>query len=515
MSRILLVEPPSNMGRLQRIKSRLPHLGAPLPFVYIAPYLLKAGFTVDIIDMRISSRGELAKYLGEKKPLLAGISVMPGHALPRIIRLNSFIKERSPSTRIVWGGPFPSLHYELCLTIPSVDYVVCGDGEITLTELAVALQNSADSSDMERINGISFRNNGTVLTTGAREPIDINKQRIGAWHLVDRYMPYYLGPRRYLAISTARGCPFKCSFCYNNLLYKGFKRYRVKQIDNVIAEIEYLMREYKLNKIQFMDDDFLGHRKRGLELMGSIKRKYPHMKFHIAARVDELNKEETVRLLAESGCESVFLGVESASAEQLTMIRKGCITNETIKAATLCRKYDIVPTHSFTCGFPEESRANLFANVSMAKALKDIDDRSQSVIEIISPIAGTPLFEDLRKKDKIPKMTPARWCYMTDWKSARQKPWIKGRGFYEAYQLAFFLAFTSRGHSVGLRFFTRLISRWSQYRLVHKRPKFLLEFRLLNFFIKKALWGLKRQRRMVEKSRIDCLNFGQRISDPG
>jgi radical SAM superfamily enzyme YgiQ (UPF0313 family) len=489
MFRILLVEPPCNMGRLQRIKSRLPHMGAPLPFVYIATYLLKAGFMVDIIDMRISSEGELAKYLKEKKPLLAGISVMPGHALPRTIRLNSFIKRHSPSTRIVWGGPFPSLHYELCLSIPNVDYVVCGDGEITLTELATALQNSADLSSLDQIDGLSFRDNGTITSTKAREAVDINNQPVGAWHLVERYMPYYLGPRRYLAISTARGCPFKCSFCYNNLLYKGFKRYRVKSVDNVMAEIEYLSEKYKINKLQFMDDDFLGHRKRGLELMASIKRKYPRMKFHIAARVDELNKEETVRQLAESGCESVFLGVESASTEQLSMIQKGCTTNETIKAAMLCSKYNIIPTHSFTCGYPGETRADLFADVSMAKALKNIDDRSQSIIEIISPIAGTPLFEDLRKRDKIPGMTSAKWCLMTDWKSAKQKPWIRGPGFYEAFQLAFFLAFTSRGHSLALRFITQFLSRWSRYRLIGKKPGFLPEFRLMNFFIKKALWG--------------------------
>lgn len=491
MLRILLVEPPSTMGKLQRIKSKQPHLGAPLPFVYIAPYLLNGGFEVDIIDMRISSEDELKKYLRANKPLLAGVSIMPGHALPRAIRLSDIIKEWSPSTRIVWGGSFPSLHNKLCLAIPSVDYVVCGDGEITLTELATALRDSVDLSRLEQIEGLSFRNDGNITITRAREPVDINNQPVGAWNLVDRYMKYYLGPRGYLAISSARGCPFNCSFCYNNLLYKEFRQYRVKKIENVMKEIDHLMQKYDINKLQFMDDDFLGHRRRGLELMAAIKSKYPHMKFHIAARVDELIKEETVSRLSESGCESVFLGVESASIDQLSLIKKGCAADETIEAARLCRKYNIIPTHSFTCGYPGEKRADLFADISMAKVLKDIDDRSQCIVEIISPIAGTPLFEELQRSDKIPGMTPAKWCYMTDWKSARQKPWIQGAGFYEAIQLAFFLAFTSRGHSSGLRSITQRLSRWSRYRLVDKRPKVLPEFRLMNFFIKRALWGWK------------------------
>jgi len=491
MSGILFVEPPSNMQKLQSIKTRHPHLGAPLPFIYITPWLLKASHQVDIIDLRISPLSTLRQYLREKKPIIVGISVMPGNALPRAIRLNSFIKRYSPTAKIVWGGSFPSLHHELCLSIPDVDYVVCGDGEITLTELATALANSATRDDFEKINGLVFRANGSTVSTGPREPVNLDSLPVGGWHLLDQFMPYYLGPQGYLAINTARGCPFKCSFCYNNLLYKGHKRYRVKSIAMVMAEIEYLIRRYKINKLQILDDDFLGHRPRGLELLKTIKKEYPHMRFHIAARIDELTDEETVRMLSALGCESVFLGVESGSPEQLTQMKKGCTTNDALEAAKLCKKYNITATHSFTCGYPDESREQLYASVGMAQMLKEIDPNSQSIIEIISPIPGTPLFNELRERRLLPEMTPAKWCYLTDWKSARQKPWITARGFYEAFQLAFFLAFSSKGHSSGLRSLAQGLGRWSRRRLIDKNPRLLPEYRLLNFLIKKALWGLR------------------------
>ncbi len=487
---VLLIEPPSTMQKLQRIKSKRPHLGAPLGLIYVASYLQRAGIEAEILDMRIASRAELGRHLQTYKPLLAGISIMPGHALPLATKLSGFIKKHSPQTKTVWGGSFPSLHQELCLAVPSVDYVVCGDGEVTLTELARYLQNAPSVDGLRQIRGLAFRHNGKVTLTQPREPVSLDLEPVGAWNLVEKYLPYYLGPHKYLAICTARGCPFKCSFCYNNLLYKGFKRYRVKSVENVLTEINYLTEKHQINKLQFMDDDFLGNRRRGLELMARINGRYPRMKFHIAARIDELLDEDVIEQIARKGCETVFLGVESASPQQLTDMKKGHTTNQTVEVAKLCRKYDIIPTYSFTCGYPDETRDDLFAGVELARMLKEIDPRCECIMEIISPIAGTPLFNELQERNQLPEMKPSRWCYLTDWKSARQKPWIVGHGFYEAYQLAFFIAFSARGHSSGLHTVTRCLSAWARYRLAGKKPRLLMEFRLLNYLVKRALWGL-------------------------
>ncbi|MBD3382081.1 MAG: radical SAM protein [candidate division Zixibacteria bacterium] len=293
-------------------------------------------------------------------------------------------------------------------------------------------------------------------------------------------MPYYLGPKGYLAINSARGCPFKCSFCYNNLLHKGQRSYRAKSIEKVMEEVDLLTLRYKINKIQFMDDDFLTHRNRGFRLLKAIREKHPHIKFHLAARVDELNKEEFVKKLAEVGCESVFLGVESGSTEQLEQMAKGCSTSDTFDTAKLCKKYGITCVFSFTCGFPEETFDNLYESVETARILQEIDPESWSVMEIISPILGTPLYNDLKIKQEVPEMVPARWCYFSDWKSAKNKPWIQNQAFYEAYQLAFYFSFSSRGHASESRSLSKFLAKWSQMRLLRKKPRILPEFRLFN-----------------------------------
>jgi radical SAM superfamily enzyme YgiQ (UPF0313 family) len=490
MKNILLLEPPSNMHKLQKIKAKRPQIDAPLPLIYISTYLLKEGFDVEIIDMRISSMDELKKHLVDKKPVLAGISIMPGNILPKVIEVSGFIKRRSPGTKIVWGGSFASLHYELCLSAPEVDFVVCGDGEETLTELASALEKGVVSENLKNIKGLAFKEDGNIVSTGPRAPVDLDREPVGAWELVDKYMNNYLGVRGYININTARGCPHKCSFCYNNVLYKGFKRYRTKGVENVMKEIDCLMGKYGINKIKFVDDDFLGNKKRALELVSLLKNKYPHIKYHIDARADGLKDEGIIGHLAENGLESVFIGAETGSEEQIADIQKGISTNDIVEAARLCSKYDIEASYSFTCGYPGESYKDLYATIKMASLIRSMDKRNICAIEIISPIQGTPLYEELKDDNMIPEASLAKWCYLTDWKSARQKPWIKSGDFYEAFQLCFFLAFThSRSHDSGLRLYTKLLSGWSRFRILEKRPKLLPEYRLANYIIKKFLWG--------------------------
>jgi len=502
------------MQKLQHLKSRKPHLGAPLPYIYIAPYLLQAGIDVEIIDLRIDRQRVLERYLQEKKPVITGLSVMPGSALPRTLQLGQTIKEISPSTTVVWGGAFPSLHQDFCLNLPYVDYVVVGDGEETMPELAEALSNGNPSEAVSCVNGLAYRNDDAIIRTEPRQPVDLDANSIGAWELVEKYIDYYLGPNKYLAINTARGCPHKCTFCYNNLMYRGHKRYRIKSVDTALEEIDYLVDRYGIRKIQFMDDEFLGHRPRGFELVEKMREHHPHLKYHIAARVQDLKKESVVERLAQSGCDSAFIGAETASPQQLEKIQKGMTTTELIEAAKLCRKHSITAIYSFACGFPDETDVDLKATVDMAKVLREVDPQCECLLEIISPVAGTPLFADLEDSSQVPNTDTARWCHFTDWKSAHNKDWIDRPGYCEALQLAFYLAFATAEHAVSLRSPTRLLSTWARHRLTGKLPRVLPEFRFVNFFVKRALWGLKplRWNSIIKNKTVSESNKSQHTS---
>ncbi|GMU24359.1 MAG: hypothetical protein AMXMBFR13_44330 [Phycisphaerae bacterium] len=489
-NRILFIQPPSTMLRLQRLKSRRPALEAPLPFVYLAPYLLDAGFQVRVLDLRIDSIATLRRCLQNESPGIAGISVMPGSMLKDTIEVTRRIKQWSPGTRVVWGGTFPSLHHEICLQVDQLDFVVRGDGEITLLELASALRDGSGGADWDRIAGLAFMRGGAIVTSPDREPADLERQPIGAWGILDRYIEHYLGPLGQLSINTARGCPFSCTFCYNTALYRGFNRYRAKSIEASMEEIRFLQDRYQPRVLTFMDDDFLADRRRGIELLTSAHESFPSLKYCIDARVNELDDTDRVSQLSRLGVASAFFGVEAASQHVLEQVRKGCDTQEAFEAARNCATYGIAATYSFTCGYPDETTEDLIRRIEMAAMLRELHQAGRSQIEIISPVLGTPLFAELTRKQMVPHESVERWCHFSDWKSAREKRWIGDAKFYEAFQLAFYLAFSTQTRRDGsARLLTEMLSRWSRFRLIGRRPRGLLEYRAANALVKKLIWS--------------------------
>jgi anaerobic magnesium-protoporphyrin IX monomethyl ester cyclase len=487
---VLLVQTPSRVQQLQLLKTRRPEMEAPLPLLYLAPYLLDAGFKVTIIDLRIDGTRVLDNYLKERCPLLAGLSVMPGSMLRTSMSISRRIKALSPRTKVVWGGTFPSLHSSICLGDPHVDFVCCGDGETTLLELAQILKEPRQSADFQKVKGLAYRIDGQVVVTPARQPADLEQQPVGAWALVEKYMPRYLGDTGMISINTARGCPYTCSFCYNTVIYEGFKRYRTKSVGAVMEEVHYLNRKHPVKTLLFMDDDFMANRNRGLQLLSAIHEEYPALRVRIDARADEIKDEECTAQLKAFGLESVFFGVEGVSTEFLQQIRKGCETTDAIDAARVCAKHDIAATYSFTCGYPQEKLSDLFDRVALAELIRKVHQRSRCQLELLSPIIGTSIFRDLQNQNMVPDLLPDLWAYFSDWKSAKQKPWIQNPQFYEAFQLAFFLAFsTAVGTDGQLRFITQQISNWSRYRLLGRYSR-LTEYRAGNYMLKRMIWGV-------------------------
>ena len=493
---IVLIQPPSTLQKLQRIKAKRPEIEAPLPFVYLAPYLLDAGFNVHVLDLRIDPVSTLERNLRELRPLIAGVSVMPGSMLRDTIEVTRRIKQTSPATKTIWGGTFPTLHYRICLQVPYLDFVACGDGEWTLRELAAALADNDDASAWKGIPGLAYEAEGEIVTTRSREPVNLDARPVGAWQILDRYIDHYLAPSRLLSINTARGCPYSCTFCYNTALYRGFNRYRTKSIEASIEEIRYLHRRYLPAALIFMDDDFLANRKRGQALLETAHREFPHLRYRIDARVNELKDPTIVKELATCGLESAFFGVEAASSDLLERIHKGSAVDETFDAARVCDHFNIAGTYSFTCGYPGETPEDLYARVKMAHMLGTIHRNSRSQLEIISPVIGTPLYAELDKKSLIPHYSIEHWSRFSDWKCAEGKDWIACKRLYESFQLAFYLAFSAPSElDGGVRRLTQLLSRWSRFRLRARAPRILPEYRLMNRVLKCAIWGIGNRRR--------------------
>ena len=187
---------------------------APLSLLSICPNLEHAGYAPIIIDTRVEPDYEekIKKELPDS--LFIGITSMTGLQIQYALEIATFIRKLDPKKIIVWGGIHATILPEQTLRDPRVDIVVTGEGEEVVVELADCLSSNGV---LRTVKGIYFHDEqGDVVFTGKRAFLDMNKVEMPSWHLVDvsRYSE--------IGVQAARGCPFRCRFCFNHL-YNGGK----------------------------------------------------------------------------------------------------------------------------------------------------------------------------------------------------------------------------------------------------------------------------------------------------
>src|SRR5215510_1942735 len=144
---------------------------------------------------------------------VVGFTVMPGPQLQEAVPLARELKRRHPQVAMVWGGYFPSQHWDVCLRSGYVDYVVRGHGELVFKALVQALQGDGRVEDVQGLaycgaDGTPRTNPLAAIPHPARMP-EWNWDRVP----MERYVcKSYLGDRT-LAYHSSYGCPFFCNFC--------------------------------------------------------------------------------------------------------------------------------------------------------------------------------------------------------------------------------------------------------------------------------------------------------------
>ena len=293
----------------------------PISLGYIASMLIKAGFSVDIVDMEISGmRGkDILKTIEEYAPRMVGISTTT-LTFKNALRVAAIAKTINPEISTVLGGPHVTFMADEALSHPQVDYVVRGEGELTLTELAGHVLNG--SGDRSNIRGLSMHNHtGGVIHNIERSLIrDLDMLPFPARHLLPLHL--YSAPG---LIMTGRGCDGRCIFCAARGI--SGNRYRLRSVKNVISEIEKISTLLGLKLLFFGDDTFTAMPERTRELCRELINKGLQMNWMCETRADRIDRE-TLKLMADAGCAVAQFGAESGSQSILNSVRKGI----TIKA---------------------------------------------------------------------------------------------------------------------------------------------------------------------------------------
>lgn len=302
-----------------------------------------------------------------------------------------------PQSRIILMGPGPSYFIEKCLVNDRI-VIVRGEPEATIVELLHALD---ENKPLDGILGISWLDSdGKVVNNGFRPLIgDLDALPFPARHFIAgrQYHNPKIKRSGYTTAFTSRNCPYRCIYCVpssltfareiENKRFTGRKptiSYRTAaSVDREMA----MLHEQGYKAVGFMDDNFIWNEER-TRLMCEIMKKY-EMLWGCQARVDAIT-EPIAKMLGESGCCYVDLGVESFNDEILKYVRKGITTEQIYESIRLLKKYNVpVKLNVLIGSSPLETKETLRHTLKEAKKL-NVD---QVMFNIVSPFPGTEFYK--------------------------------------------------------------------------------------------------------------------------
>jgi radical SAM superfamily enzyme YgiQ (UPF0313 family) len=305
---------------------------------------------------------EFRKSLREFEPDVVGISVRTP-MLSSALKLNQFVKEWRSDCPIIWGGSHSTIMQEESMALSEVDYLVYGEGEKTIVELADAIEKNKDFSS---IPGIYYKNeSGEVIKNNPREYVeDLDELSMPARDAVFDEDLY--DPGTYADLMGSRGCPFLCSYCSAHSMWSRKVRYR--SIPDIIEEVKILRNKYDCEIVRFLDDSFTLNRSWVEELCHALIKENLDLKWGCLTRVNLID-EKLLKLMIKAGCYRIDVGVESGSPRILKMMRKNISLKDVLIAAKLFDKHGIDWTAFFIVGFPYETREELQETADFMKKI--------------------------------------------------------------------------------------------------------------------------------------------------
>ena len=400
----------------------------PIGPAYLAATLEKAGYPVEIIDaigeniyqivrsqcghynLQGLCTDEIVARITPQTRVL-GISIMFSQEWLEHRSLIRAIRRAFPDLIIVVGGEHPTALPEYVLRdCPEIDYLVAGEGELTFLELVHGLIHGREIRD---VPGVCFIDEaGGFVTTGlSRRIMDIDNLPAPAWHrcnvenyFIDNWtMGIAMG--RNMPIIATRGCPYQCTFCSNPTMWTT--RYKMRDVSEVVNEIEFLINHYNANSIEFFDLTAIVKKEWILSFCKELKRRHVDIAWQLPSgtRSEALDRE-TLKAICDAGCRFLVYAPESGCEETLAAVRKKIklahLTSSIRDAISIGHTVKV----NFILGFPHERFRQMIKTVAYALKLARLGVEDCN-ISAFSPYPGSELFRDLVADGSVPALNDA------------------------------------------------------------------------------------------------------------
>lgn len=299
---------------------------------------------------------------------IIGFTLNYGQLLPSLA-IAKKIKELWPEKKIVFGGSrtIGELGIGVLKAFPYIDFIVSGDGEEALYQLATDFQH------YQSISGLIYRSGNEIVWNRSDSVIDLNNLPIPTYEQFYRDLAetseqikqYFIHFRGRLPIEISRGCWWnKCTFCNLNIQHQ---HYREKHVDRIIEEIKTLQERYKMLRFQIIGNTLPKENYR--ILLDKIIQLDKPFTFFAEARAGQLTSEDYTSL-REAGFTEIQTGIESFSSHYLKKMNKGTRVIDNIAALKFCMENGIANKYNLIVNYPNEEPVDFEETKKKIKIIK-------------------------------------------------------------------------------------------------------------------------------------------------
>lgn len=384
--KVTFINPPQTNSKYKFIGVVAPPLG----IAYMAAILEKNGFEVNVIDASALDMTweSMEEELKKISPQVVAITALTP-TIEQATKTAQLARRACPNSKIIMGGYHPTFNHQELLKKDYMDIVVMGEGEYTILDLMKTLQNGGDLAE---VKGIAFDG---VITPPRPLITDLDSLPYPALHLLPMDHYKLLNMKTNMAtMITSRGCPMQCSFCASAALHGA--KLRLRSPEKIVDEIEYLVEEYKVETIAFMDDTFTLIPKRVEKICQEIKKRDLNIYWGCTARVDNISGD-LLSQMREAGCITIFMGVESADQQVLDQVDKKTTIPKIKQAFELSRKEKIRTIASVVLGMPGDTKDSIARTVKFVQELKP----SYAIFSLATPYPGTRFYQQMLEQNMI------------------------------------------------------------------------------------------------------------------
>lgn len=390
--RILLINPfGSNWVEGREDKTETAIRMAPMGILSIAAYLEQQGVETALHDCRgpvtLVGTADVMARVAEFKPDMVGFTAVTSSFL-NAYRQAEAIKQTAPHIKTIVGGVHVSaLRGKILEQYPAIDYLVTGEGEKAMAELAAGAAPGT-------IQGLVYRDGTSIKDNGLRtDLVELDSLPFPAYHKLEGF------PKRFEAalfnypkaptatIISSRGCPYQCSYCDRSVYRRSF---RFNSPEYLYEHMAFLKKNFNVRHVFFYDDLFTFNRERIEKFCSLLLQKPLGMTYNCAVRVGHID-DALLKMLKASGCWMVSLGIESGAPEILARHKTKVDFNEMKTTVARIQKAGIRAKGLFMMGLPGETEETVKMTTDFINGL-GLDDMNMTKF---TPFPGSPIYQNI------------------------------------------------------------------------------------------------------------------------